>query len=161
PTVEDRAADRMELSALERVRIDVRRRVDVLLGLRSRLRRAVARARLEVREDIPASIGVALPHERAHERADIDLDAGLFTRLARRRLLERLAGLVVPRRSFPVRPVRTALQDHEQASVLDDQRAHADERRPAHATFLPGFSKFFGSNARLTAACSSEPFAPS
>src|SRR5438093_432 len=41
-----------------------------------------------------------------------------------------------------------------------DLAAVRDEKLPDHTAFLPGFRRFFGSNARFTAACSSEAFGP-
>src|SRR5262249_6993701 len=51
-------------------------------------------------------------------------------------------------------PTRAKDSQRDLAPVRDDEL-------PDHTTFLPGLSKFFGSNARFTAVCSSAPFGPS
>lgn len=125
--------ERVDLSDVELARVDERRVLDVLLRLSPGLRGRVQRRCEEVGEEVSPAIVLPLPHHRADELPDLDGDRSLLEHLPRRRLLERLARLVVARGEFPIHAVRPALPDHEQAAVVHDDSACSGQRRPAHA----------------------------
>jgi hypothetical protein len=102
--LEDRLAERMDLRDAELARVDERGVLDGLLGLSARLRRRVQGRREEEGEQVSPPIALALPDHRAEEVSDLDGDCRLLEHLPRRRLLERLARLVVAGRNSQYTP---------------------------------------------------------
>ncbi len=132
PPFEDGLVQRMDPGDVEVTRVDEGDLLDAFLRLSTGLGRRVERRGGEVREHVAPRIVLTLPQHRADELSDVDRDPCLLVHLPRRRLLERLARLVVPRRKLPVDTVRTPLANQKHRVLVHDDAARAGQRRPGH-----------------------------